>query len=212
MPDNRWTLEPEIDAYLEVIELPPDEFMQQLAAERAPIEAAAPKAGEAAPDFSVQRLAADGTLTGEHVNLADYRGRPLALLLGNYTCPIYRGQTGRFNEIFSELHHELDFLLIYNREAHPEDGWQVKINHTQNIVYDQPATLEARVAIAAECMETRGITMPVAVDGMNNSANTRYAGSPERLYLIDADGIVRHRSPPGPFKMDAIESWYRALV
>ena len=39
MPDNRWTLEPEIDAYLEVIELPPDEFMQQLAAERAPIEA-----------------------------------------------------------------------------------------------------------------------------------------------------------------------------
>jgi hypothetical protein len=47
MPDNRWTLEPEIDAYLEVIELPPDEFMQQLAAERAPIEAAAPKAGEA---------------------------------------------------------------------------------------------------------------------------------------------------------------------
>jgi len=46
---------------------------------------------------------------------------------------------------------------------------------------------------------------------MNNTINTLYAGSPERLYLVDKDGIVRHRSVPGPFKLDVIETWYQAL-
>jgi hypothetical protein len=212
MPDTRWTLEPEIDAYLEVIELPPDEFMQQLAAERAPIEAAAPKPGEAAPGFTAQCFSAPTGLIEDSVDLADYKGRPLALLFGNYTCPIYRGQTERFNEIYAELHERLDFLLVYNSEAHPEDGWQVKINHTQNIVYDQPTRIEDRAAIAADCITSRGTTMPVVIDDMDNTVNKLYSGSPERLYLIDADGIVQHRSPPGPFKMAAIEVWYDALL
>jgi hypothetical protein len=212
MTDARWTLEPEIDAYLEVIELPPEPFMKQLAAERAPIEAAAPKVGDAAPVFTAQRLAADGTLTGEQVGLDDYRGRPLALLFGSYTCPIYRGQTARFNQIFDELHERLDFLLIYTSEAHPEDGWQVRINHTQNIVYDQPTRIETRATIAADCIRARGTTMPVAIDDMDDTVSKLYSGTPERLYLIDADGIVRHRSPPGPFMMDAIEAWYSALL
>jgi thyroxine 5-deiodinase len=212
MSDTRWTLEPEIDAYLEVIELPPDEFMQQLAAERAPIEAAAPKPGDSAPAFTAQRCSAEAGLTDDRVSLADYKGHPLALMFGSYTCPIYRGQTERFNAIYTELHERLDFLLVYISEAHPEDGWQLKINHTQNVVYDQPTGMGARAAIAVDCIRSRGITMPVVIDDMENTANKLYSGSPERLYLIDADGIVRHRSPPGPFKMNVIEAWYEALL
>jgi hypothetical protein len=212
MPDDRWTLEPDINAYLEVIELPPDEFMQQLGAERAPLEAAAPREGEAAPAFTAQCFSAEAGLTGERVSLADYSGRPLALLFGNYTCPIYRGQTERFNEIYNELHDRLDFLLVYNSEAHPEDGWQVKINHTHNIVYDQPTRIEDRAAIAAVCIAARATTMPVVIDDMDNTVNKLYSGSPERLYLIDADGVVQHRSPPGPFQMSAIDAWHDALL
>jgi len=212
MTDTRWTVEPEIDAYLETIELPPASFMQELAAKRAPIEAAAPKVGEAAPAFTAQRLADDGTLSGEQVSLSDFGGRPLALMFGNYTCPIYRGQIKRFNEIYHELHERLALLLIYTSEAHPEDGWQVKINHTQNIVYQQPTSIEARAAIAVECIEGLEIPVPVAIDDMENTVNRLYSGSPERLYLIDASGIVRHRSPAGPFKMDAIEAWYTAIA
>jgi hypothetical protein len=219
MTDTRWTLEPAIDAYLEVFELPPEEFMQQLAAERAPIEAAAPKEGERAPDFTAQRFSAEAGLADEYFGLAEYlankkahnEGRSLALLFGNYTCPIYRGQTERFNQIYAELHDRLDFLLVYTSEAHPEDGWQVKINHTQNIVYDQPTGIEDRAAIAVDCIRSRGISMPVVVDDMDNTVNKLYSGSPERLYLINADGIVQHRSPPGPFKLNVIEAWYEAL-
>ncbi len=212
MTDTRWTLDPDIDASLENFELPPKAFMEQLAAERAPLEAAAPKVGEPAAAFMAQCLAADGTPTDAQVSLADFNGQPLALMFGNYTCPIYRGQTERFNEIYAELHEQLAFLLIYTSEAHPEDGWQVDINNTQNVIYKQPTTTTARAAIAADCIQSCDTAMPVAIDDMQNTINKRYSASPERLYLIDADGIVRHRSPPGPFKLSAVEAWYSALT
>ena len=212
MTDKRWTLDPAIDEFMQTIEMPPEPFMENLAAARGPVEAAAPKVGDAAPDFSAELLSAEGVPSGSTVSLSDYRGRKLALIFGSYTCPIYRGQIERYNEIYDALHERLEFLLIYTREAHPEDGWQVDINHTQEIVYDQPTTTAGRAAIAAACVKHHHILMPVALDDLDDSIDRVFAGWPERLYLIDAEGIVRHRSAPGPFQMSAIESWYAALL
>ncbi len=212
MSDKAWTLDPAIDDFMATIELPPKSFMDELAAQRMPLEAAAPKVGERAPEFKAERLSADGKATGGLVSLSDFHGRPLALMFGSWTCPIYRGQIDRFNEIYDELRDRLKFLLIYTHEAHPEDGWQVDINHAQHVVYDQPTTSEGRAEIAAACMHYHAMTMPVALDDMDDSIERAYAGAPERLYLIDANGIVRHRSPPGPFQLDAIEAWYAALI
>ncbi|MDP6436206.1 MAG: redoxin domain-containing protein [Gammaproteobacteria bacterium] len=212
MADARWTLDHDIDAYLATMKLPPADYMQELAAKRAPIEAGAPQVGDPAPVFTAKCLITDGMPAGEQVSLADFKGKRLALLFGNYTCPVYRGQIKRFNEIYTELQDELSFLLVYISEAHPEDGWQVEINHTQHVVYDQPTEIDERVAIAKTCIQQHDIRMPVVLDDMDNTVNNLYSGSPERLYLIDEEGIVQHRSVPGPFKMDAIEAWYQALM
>jgi len=226
MTESDWTLDPKINASMETFELPPASFMEKLMAERAPIEAGAPQVGNPAPEFealnlskkglskkglSEEGLSAEGTPTDQRVGLADYRGRDLALVFGNVTCPIYRGQIRRLNEIHDELKDRYAFLLIYISEAHPEDGWQVDINREQNVIYDQPVTMTERCAIAQGCVRGHEIKMPVAIDDMNNTINNLYAGSPERLYLVDKDGIVRHRSVPGPFKLDVIETWYRFL-
>lgn len=88
----------------------------------------------------------------------------------------------------------LAFLIIYISEAHPEHGWQVGINHTQSVVYDQPLIGPARAAIAADCIADAKIRIPVALDNMENSISEADSASPERLYLIDGDGMVRHRS------------------
>ena len=212
MAESRWTLDPDIDAFLATMELPPAPFMEQLMAERMPLEQAAPQVGSQAPLFQAERLGATGALTGKFISLADFKGRNLALLFGSCTCPVYRGQTDRFNEIFSELGDELAFLLVYISEAHPEDGWQVGINHTQGVVYDQPVFSSARAAIAADCMVSAEIRIPVAIDNMENSVSEAYSASPERLYLIDGDGVVRHRSDMGPFRMETVEAWYSALL
>jgi hypothetical protein len=211
MSDLPWTRDPAIEQFMTTFESPPGPFIDKLRADRAVIEAVAPSVDEVAPAFVAEKLSFDGRASGDFVSLADYRGKALALMFGSLTCPIYRGQTDRFNEIFQELQDRLAFLLIYTREAHPEDGWQLAINHTQDVVYDQPTTVEGRAAIAHDCVQQRGLKMTVALDDIDDSIDKQYAGWPERLYLIDANGAVRHRSRPGPFQMDAVEAWYSAL-
>jgi hypothetical protein len=48
-------------------------------------EKRAPAVGSLAPDFEAQRLSADGKQSGRRERLADYRGRPVALVFGSYT-------------------------------------------------------------------------------------------------------------------------------
>ncbi len=210
MTDNRWTLDPAVNKYLANMTVP-KQLIEKLQAESQPIEAGAPKAGNAAPDFEAERLSGSGQRSGKQLRLSDFRGRPIALKFGSYTCPVWRAQIHRFNQIYEELQKQLQFLIVYTREAHPEDGWQVEINHDQDVVYNQPTTINERAHIARTCLTRHGISTPVLLDDMDDNINKAYSGWPERLYLIDKDGIVRHRSVPGPFQMKAIETWHEAL-
>ena len=207
-----WTLDQETNEYLATLELPPEPVLQQYRAQKAAQEAAAPRVGDKAPDFSVELLTRDGERSGDFLTLADFRGRTLALMFGNYTCPIYRGQFDRFRSVYEEFRDRLAFLTVYVKEEHPEDGWQLDINRQHACVYNQPADADARAAIAADFMQRFAVNMPVAIDTMDNAVCDRYAGDPERLYIINGEGTVRHRSVPGPFHMDAVDAWATAVA
>jgi len=53
--------------------------------ERALRDQSAPKVGEPAPDFEIERLTPAGKRTGETFRLSSTRGRPAALVFGSYT-------------------------------------------------------------------------------------------------------------------------------
>ena len=48
-------------------------------------EKSAPRVGELAPDFTLERLSADGKRTGDAFQLSQTRGRHVALIFGSYT-------------------------------------------------------------------------------------------------------------------------------
>jgi len=48
-------------------------------------EKIAPRVGDLAPDFTIERLSAGGKRTGEMFQLSENRGRPVALIFGSYT-------------------------------------------------------------------------------------------------------------------------------
>ena len=54
-------------------------------AERVGREHHAPKPGELAPDFTIERLSADGKRTSEMFQLSQSLGKPVALIFGSYT-------------------------------------------------------------------------------------------------------------------------------
>lgn len=211
LSDAPWTNDEQVNDFLTTLELPPEPIMKQYQAEREVLEAVAPKVGEQAPEFRLEKLTSEGVRSGEYVSLSDFQGHKLALLFGNYTCPVYRGQLDSFADAYRTHGERLAFLIVYVREEHPEDGWQVGINHDQCVVYTQPTTLDERAAVAADLIKQHSIHIPTVLDGMDNAVCTLYNGSPERLYLLDETGKVMHRSPAGPFNMDAVNAWREAL-
>ena len=56
-----------------------------MVAERVEKERRAPKIGDLAPDFSVERLSSVGARTGERFTLSSLKGRPVGLIFGSYT-------------------------------------------------------------------------------------------------------------------------------
>jgi hypothetical protein len=48
------------------------------------------------------------------------------------------------------------------------------------------------------------------IDDMDNGVDTSYAALPDRLYLVDAEGIICYRSDPGPWGFD-VNAWEKAI-
>ena len=100
---------------------------------------------------------------------------------------------------------QVEFFVVYIREAHPTDEWQVESNESEGILFAQPTTLDARNDIAQVCSLKIDLPIPTLVDDMEDSTDRKYYALPDRLYLIGRDGRVAYRGGPGPFGFVASE-------
>jgi hypothetical protein len=111
-------------------------------------------------------------------------------------------------QIYNDYKDHADFLTVYVREAHPTDEWRMKSNEKEkdNVCYAQPKTLEQRVAIANDFIQRFHFPIPLGVDSMANTADTVYAGWPERVYIVDESGKIVYRGGLGPFQFHPEEA------
>jgi hypothetical protein len=98
-----------------------------------------------------------------------------------------------------------DFFVIYIREAHPTDGWQVPGNLKERVEYEQPQTYAARKNVASACVTNLNLTISTLVDSMDNAAERIYNAWPERLYVLSAEGRVVYQGARGPYGFDPDE-------
>ena len=101
--------------------------------------------------------------------------------------------------------------MVYIREAHPEDEWQLETNTSDGVVLAQPTTFSQRRTVADRCSVALRLTMPVVVDDMNNTVDNAYAAWPERLFVVDTDGLIAYAGTQGPFGFDPkhVRKWLR---
>lgn len=130
----------------------------------------------------------------------------------------------RLRDLYQIYHHQVQFLVIYIREAHPVDGWwfgdnlvgwllrKKKTKAAMDIF--EPKTTEERLAVAQRCADALDYGIPTLVDGIDNAVNEAYAALPTRLYLIGMDGRVVYASEPGPwgFKPAQLEKAIRQYL
>ena len=100
---------------------------------------------------------------------------------------------------------------MYVREAHPTDEWAMAINAADAVEFAQPTNVDERVAIATVCAVSLPLTMQTLIDEMDDVVASAYAALPERLWVVDAEGVVTYRGGPGPWEFDP-DSWASAIA
>jgi len=96
-------------------------------------------------------------------------------------------------------------LVVYIREAHPSDEWQVEVNEREGVVFAQPKSFDQRVEVAHACALRLELSISTLIDDMENSTDQKYYALPDRLYLVGTDGRIAYRGAPGPFGFVAAE-------
>jgi hypothetical protein len=92
----------------------------------------------------------------------------------------------------------VDFYVVYLKEIHPTDGWQVEENERDAVLFRQHRSREERVEAGQACMLKLALEMPALVDEMDDGVAKAYAAMPERLYLVGKDGRVAYQGGMGP--------------
>ncbi len=105
---------------------------------------------------------------------------------------------GALHDLYHRYGDQVEFLVVYIREAHPDDGWISEGNQEQGIhVYD-PTTEEERTEVAQACAMALDIEMTVLVDPIDDTVASAYGALPDRLYLVGRDGRVAYQGEKGP--------------
>ena len=71
--------------------------------------------------------------------------------------------------------------------------------------------VDERAAVAEVCVLRLNMAMPMLLDDMTDQADGLYNALPERLYLIDGEGIVRFKTVAGAMGFKP-EDWAAAIA
>ena len=102
---------------------------------------------------------------------------------------------------------DVQFFLVYIREAHPTDGRQVRTNLRDQVLFKQPKSLEERETVAKQMCSKLDINLPTLMDRLDDKVNKAYSASPDRIYLVGKDGKIAYKGGQGPwgFRPDELE-------
>lgn len=133
-----------------------------------------PRAGEPAVDFTCTDF------EGKSFRLSDFRGRWVVLETGSATCSQYSKNIDRMKAL-REAFPDVEFLLIYVREAHPGERLH------------QHRSFDEKLAAARLLPERYGEHRRILVDTLEGDMHRAYGAMPNVVYVIDPEGVVHYR-------------------
>lgn len=150
--------------------------------------------GDRAPDFKLYDLKGNAFSLGERLAA----GRPVLLVNGSYTCPVFRGKVRTINRVAAAYGERIDVVVIYTLEAHPEIDTSVYFgvsnvgssNTKEKIFYRQPTTYGERESVVQDMASALNLEVPLYLDGPCNEWWSVYGWAPNNAYLIDTNGMI----------------------
>ena len=99
--------------------------------------------------------------------------------------------------MFEEYKNDVEFVVVYIREAHAIDSRSPM--QTKEMIED-PINLIERTSVAKICVTKMKLRpIPAVVDRLDDKVNKAYKGWPDRMFLVGKDGKMAYSGGRGPF-------------
>ncbi|MBP1157568.1 MULTISPECIES: TlpA disulfide reductase family protein [unclassified Paenibacillus] len=134
------------------------------------------KIGQQAPDFELKML------DGQSVKLSDYRGKIVIINFWATWCPPCRAEMPHMQQYYMENEKEGVVILGVNATS-----------------------TEISVPVVDSWLKEWGITFPIVLDEHGEVIKTYRVNSYPSTFVIDADGVIRHKHP-GPMNMQMLKA------
>lgn len=152
------------------------------------------QAGDTIHHFKLYDVNNQGTDMADELQ----QGKPILLVAGSYTCPVFRGKVKAIDNLATAYGSSISIFIIYVIEPHPDIDtspysgtvWTTSANVAAGILYRQPITYGDRLTIVNDMLDSMNITHRVLIDGPCNSWWLTFGPAPNNAYLIDPNGIV----------------------
>jgi len=92
---------------------------------------------------------------------------------------------------------EVDFVLVYIREAHASDAWPLG----DTVQIPNHKTIEERKTAAIK-LQKKGLKIPILLDSMNNDFERNFAVWPERYFIVVNGKVEYVAFPTNEFGFD----------
>jgi Spy/CpxP family protein refolding chaperone/thiol-disulfide isomerase/thioredoxin len=132
------------------------------------------------------------------VDLSKFKNRVVVLEFGSVTCPSFRDHVQEMEKLYKHYGERVSFFVIYTREAHPSDGWNVSRNEDDRIDVHQPTDIETRMDIAEKAKTYLHISIPLLVDDLEDTAAKAYNGAPNATVILAGGNIVARQQWTDP--------------
>jgi hypothetical protein len=133
------------------------------------------KAGESAIDFILHDQ------EGNEISLSDYRGKWVVLETGSITCSMYVKNISGIKKLQTK-YPDIEFLLVYVREAHPGSRIGPHENELQ------------KVKRAQKLREFYNEPRRILIDDLEGTMHKAYGELPNMVYIINPEGQIIYRS------------------
>jgi len=134
--------------------------------------------GIEAPDFPLLDL------EGKTVRLSEFHHQKhLVVEFGCITAPVFINDLTSLDRLYRQFKdQEIQFLVIYGREAHPGAN------------YPAHSSIEQKLAHARDLKRLEKIEFPILVDSLDGRAHHAFGTLPSPVYVIDKEGSIVYKA------------------
>lgn len=149
--------------------------------------------GEYVPDFTLYDT------QGGSFTLSDKlaTGKPVVLISGSLTCPVFRNKVGIINSMMSTYAGLVETAVIFTVEAHPTDTSPYfgyintgSANISSGITFPQPVNYGERKLLADTLSHWVSCQAPIYLDDPCNGWWSHFGPAPNNAYVITPNGQV----------------------